>query len=301
MGRWGNLWESPSYISYPRLDSANDTLSERFTAQASKTVAQLRLWVNAIVGTSPTYRVGLQSDSSGDPSGSWLGGNCYVDTQLTAGENVFNVTDTAITAGTVYHLVVEYNTGTINTSNYAQMQHSSSLGSRHYFYPYDGKEDLNLGLLWSSDGGSSWDYYSSDDNPAFILDYSDATYAGVPIHNRVNYSLNASNIRIGEKFSPDETMWVTSFGCIIRIASGSPGALKLSLYNDTDSTYVLNEVDVTTAGITGSYAWIEHTFDKVSLDAAKTYKWWIRAPNSDGSNYYQVPANNFWNYCPTYK
>ena len=107
MVTWGHPWHTYGWAWGPSLDATNEKLAIRFTAQQTKTVNKIHLDLG-LVGTSPTFRIGLQSDNAGDPSGTWLtGGTAYLDTTITNGENEIDIVNAALTADTVYHIVIE--------------------------------------------------------------------------------------------------------------------------------------------------------------------------------------------------
>lgn len=103
------------------LDAPAKRLSFSFVPGVSGTARTLTLWT--VVADPPKYRIGLQSDCaaagagcSGSPSGAWLdevrvGGvavsGAFSDVRPSGGVLQVTIPDTALTAGTRYHLVVE--------------------------------------------------------------------------------------------------------------------------------------------------------------------------------------------------
>lgn len=157
------------------LDDANKKVSYRFTAQNTKTVEKIRVYIaDANKNKMPTYRYGLQGDNNGNPDGTWLGAtqNGYSDEQfyeanegwveITLGENV------DITEDTIYHLVIEYESGSINAGQSVTLR---SLDPLNLVVPYDSSDDENLMTRWTEDGGTNWEDVNR--NPIYMLMFTD--------------------------------------------------------------------------------------------------------------------------------
>lgn len=158
-----------------QLDDRDKKVSYRFTAQYTKTVDKIRVYIsNANKNNMPTYRYGLQGDNNGSPDGTWLGAtqNGYSDEQyyesdegwveITLGENV------DITEDSVYHLVIEYKSGSINAGQSITLR---SLNPLNLIVPYDSSDDENLMIRWTEDGGSNWEDVNL--TPVYMLMFTD--------------------------------------------------------------------------------------------------------------------------------
>jgi len=168
------------------LDSSSKKWSNRFTAPATKTVSQIRVYINVIVGTPPTYRFGLQGDNNGVPNGSWLNGNAYGDFAPTAtGWLVIDIPDAGITGEIVYHIVVEA-VGTPDSANHIRFKGIDPLQEK---VPYDMKVDEKLNVVY--DQGSGW--VVQNYAPIFLLDFTDATYHAQPYHMNWGGSVYGAN------------------------------------------------------------------------------------------------------------
>jgi len=81
MAYWGCDFYADTYRDR-RLNAADLKVSLRFTARVNKTVSDVYFFIESSAGTRPTYRIGLQADSAGEPSGVFLG---YVDASPVGG------------------------------------------------------------------------------------------------------------------------------------------------------------------------------------------------------------------------
>lgn len=107
------------------LDTNTDFEGCIAVATRAIVVRKVGLWVQTLTGTSPTYRIGLESQadggSSGVPSGTYLAsGNGKHDQQLAAGYNEITLdADVTLAAGDAFAVTVRYQSGTIDASNFA--------------------------------------------------------------------------------------------------------------------------------------------------------------------------------------
>ena len=131
------------------LNDGNDSLSHRFTCQDNKNVDLAYFKVSSIVGTSPTYKIGIQTDDgNGSPSGAWLGSTWALLTPTSAGWKGLNYgSPPAMTKGDIYHFVIEYSSGTIDASNYIKILFSSPGND---VAPYNNTDDDNIGVLFNA-------------------------------------------------------------------------------------------------------------------------------------------------------
>lgn len=97
----------------------------RFTAQATKSATNILLFIQT-VSASPAYRFGIETSTVGYlPSGTYVGGasNYVVATPIATGWlNLTLPSPATLIAGTVYHITVRYDSGTIGASNYIALR-----------------------------------------------------------------------------------------------------------------------------------------------------------------------------------
>src|SRR3989304_3155455 len=111
MAYFGNQHISSTNTFYS-LDSSVKKYSYRFTCRADLTLPKLKIRTTITTGTSPTYRIGLQGDSGGNPDGTWLGAtnSAYGDYQLIGNvwETIILGENVSLVESTIYHIVIEF-------------------------------------------------------------------------------------------------------------------------------------------------------------------------------------------------
>lgn len=147
------------------LSSANNLWSAIFKPEdITIAIRYLGFTVSATIGTPPTYRASIQTvDASGNPTGTVVGGGTPCSQTFTPpGPTAWNNTHQKVdvgsgnaftpSAGTLYALVIEYSSGTIDASNMMTLvAGQGQLGARFGFVHY----------RTSTDGGSTWSKQSS--------------------------------------------------------------------------------------------------------------------------------------------
>lgn len=264
---------------YPKLDDANKTISYRFLAEEAKSVVKIRQYFSAVLAP-PTYRIGLQADDGGEPSGTFLGS---ADFTPSAGFNVITLgTAVTLTLGSIYHVAIEYVSGTIGGSNYAQYVR---LASNSSVMPYPRfRYDPNLNYLLSTDGGSSWTVQNADLGGC-ILEFSDGTYFGNTYRNQTTTTVFGINYK-GEKVVLSKDVWVSAVDVHVYVGAGSPPNLVVVL-DDVTGGVTLETVEI--SGITVA-AWYTATFSQSrKLLAGNTYRLYLKCKGDggDASNYYR--------------
>jgi len=162
------ITSTPSFA----LNGASDEGSMRFTAQASKSCDSVRINMTNLTGTSPTYTIGIQGNSGGDPDDVFL---ISKDMQLADGWNTVSFTGSqALVKDTVYHIVITYKAGTIDGSNFIS-HHYGSPGNT--LTPYDQVADTQQAVFYNTGGG--WTE-RADRTPMYIVGYTDSTFEGQP-------------------------------------------------------------------------------------------------------------------------
>jgi hypothetical protein len=250
--------------SFSLMDSSTK-FSAKFVADQSTTITAFRLYVS-LTGNSPTYRFGIQSDSGGNPSGSWLNGNAYVDTSPTAtGWFVLDIPDTTVTAGSTYHLVVEYSSGTIDNANYISVFYvTPNVTSGEDVLTYD---------------GSTWN--SQNAEPTYVLDRAGGTYEGQSIYYNEDIKVDTSDFRIGERYSPNTNYSPTGVAFFMKQV-GNPGECIASIYDSGDNLLTTGTISTTT-----TFSWSTATIS-ANLTAGNTYYIVLEASGVDANNYYVV-------------
>lgn len=123
------------------LDASTEYAYFAFEADRDGSIDKVEVTVNSVTGTSPTYLVGIEANSSSAPGGTWLGAtnNGYGSVTPTAGGR-YDVTlgeSVTVTKGTKYFVVIRYGSGTIGASNRSLFGFSAS--GRASNYPFVGQ------------------------------------------------------------------------------------------------------------------------------------------------------------------
>ena len=253
----------------------------RFTAQNSKTVDRIRIYVHNIVGTSPTYRVGIQSDVSNNPSGTFLGSATFQPTST--GWYSINISNAAIVSGGTYHIVVQYETGSIGFGNYIQLRQSTPLNR---LYPFDNKVDLEANTGYFS--GSSWQY--SNNQPIYALEFTDSSFEGNPYETGDEFQTYGSIVH-GEQFTVPNAITVSDINWLVRkrVAQNPQGPLKVILQNITTATTLADANIVTSGTVSQTYQYYKYTFNPpIQLLPGNTYRVYVSAPNVSEARAYMI-------------
>jgi type II secretory pathway pseudopilin PulG len=279
---YGNEFLVTATSSIGNMTSSTIKTSLRFTAQATKTVSALRVYLNSEVGTSPSYRYGIQSNASGNPSGTYLGSGVLTATS-TGWKTITLSPSVNVTAGTIYHIVVQYNSGTINSSRNIALRQLAPLNA---LYPQTNVADSSANTLFNS--GASWAIVGWQ--PIYELDYSDGSFGGNPYETNTAVSVFGVN-RIGEKFTVsggNKTASSISFYVNQNSATEPLDTLQVELRDSANN--LIEQGVLATAGQTNTtFNYFTYNFSTARILAnGSTYRIFLKSPNSDSTNFYQV-------------
>lgn len=169
-----------------RIDASGEKLGVVFQADEDATITHLGLVIRAIVGTTPTYKIGLQGvNASGDPDGTYLGGGTPASATFSPSALGWTATSVrwvaldnsiALTKGTHYAWVIEYSSGTINGTNCAGFGMIS--GHPQRLRPY---WLVHNGTSWAKQSAWNplWGYKSASNVYGFLTGGSAATQVTV--------------------------------------------------------------------------------------------------------------------------
>ncbi len=288
---YGNKFLITSIGSVGNMTNKTLRTSLRFTAQASKAVSAVRVYLNAAVGTSPSYRYGIQADVAGQPSGTFLGSGLLQATA--AGWQTVPVSPAVLlTQGTVYHLVVQWFSGVNNNSRYISLRESRPLNA---LYPLNNNPDAAANTLFYN--GTSWVLRNAQ--PIYVLNYSDGSFEGNPYYLQTEIGIFGNRF-VGEKFKTGATaLTATQISFYVR-RNGTPSSnLTVDLWN-ADSNSLVEQITQPTVAIPTSYAYLTYNFAASRVLAANTnYRIYLKSPGSTFTNGYRVrvlQATNAANY-----
>lgn len=266
---YGNRIGEASSLGYA-LNTTTRRASVKFVADATATVTALRLFMNR-TGTAPTYRVGLQTDAAGYPSGSWLGGNAYVDAANPGGGwMTFDIPDVGVSGGTTYHIVVQYVAGVVDASNYARFS---------YITP-----GLIPGEAVTTYSGATWATLAA--TPAYVLDRSDSVLEGQSIRAGTTYSVNLPGLRAGERFTPETTVTPSAIDMRITRVGVPTDNLRVKVVQGTDTELFSSDIATPLSPTTAT--WLSAPISSLTMSPGQTYRVFATSDGVDPSNYYSI-------------
>jgi hypothetical protein len=277
-GLYGNRQWSTAAQSIGSLTSTTAYISMRFTAQASKSVTNILVYIQTVLA-SPAYRFGIETSAATYlPSGTYVGGasNYAVFTPTATGWlNLTLPSPASLTAGTVYHVTVRNDSGTIGTSNYIALRRMGTVNNA--FRVTENKIDpwsntILTGTIQNRD-------------PVFVLQYSDATFEAMPYDTATAHNIYGVNW-FSEKWTQSGAKIVTGVNVPLIKTGTPPDSLYIVLRNETDSQDVAT-ITVAQGDITTTLQWYEKYLDSpVHLIDGKTYRLILKSPSSTSSNYF---------------
>lgn len=279
-----------------RIDHPDERVSFSFTvplpSDQTVSVSTLGIWLTAF--DPPRYRVGLQSDSQGSPSGQWLdesrvGGElvsgAYVELPAhvnTGGYKTYDLPDTTITGGARYHLVVETIRddsgllgGNASTHRWVQVQTTSI----HPATPSDLKAQFqSTSGAWNTvEGQVPRMVVSSSSSSEIVAQRLSDSSSPQPIHA---YNIPAQSFVSPASFSVTQVY--------LNIAtSGTPiGGFTLRLLEADYDQLQQTPVTPTAAG------WLEVMIPEVSLTEGERYYLVAHSTSTDTAHFFTLRTNN---------
>jgi hypothetical protein len=225
-------------------------------------VTRLGFRQNATTGTPPAYKIGLQGvDGSGNADGTYKGGGTPASAAFTpdAGVNgtfVWVTLNNAYTPspGEMLAAVISYDSGTVDTSNFASLTHSATgvgTPTRPYVVTVDNAVRNRQTVL-------------------AVFGWGTATAAyGCPAAGTATVAVSSASSpdTVGIKFTLPENLCsaYTVVGVRLRAAVAVAGSVVMTLYA-ADGTTVLQQVTLDTDHVTGATAGIaDFFFDEPTL------------------------------------
>lgn len=178
------------------LDASNDGAGMQWTAPKDGNIVAVYLPWGSKTGTAPTYRVGIETATATlVPNGTYLAsGNAFADvTNPTANthQKVTLGTPAVVVAGTAYWSTVRHQTGTVDASNFINLQWAATSGLNATGIP--GGSALT---------GGTWATPSS--YGILAVEYDDGTIVGLPVRQEttVSWGSGDSPVYRGTQFTP---------------------------------------------------------------------------------------------------
>jgi len=174
---FGNWFVANQRLS-TTLDSADKKISYRFTCQEDMNLSAAAIYCSE-AKNPPAYRVSLQDDEKGLPSGTPLSSSSYVP--LAQSWSTIPLESRPLMQGKVYHLVLEHDAyrggehsvGLIGKFNYASFLSTDFLNHLH---PNDGSSDPNSNVLFWD--GRQWK--ETNQEPVYAVYGDGSRFQGNP-------------------------------------------------------------------------------------------------------------------------
>ena len=297
---YGNKFRVTATSAIGNMTSLNHKTSLRFTAQESKTVNAIRVYLQAENGNSPQYRYGIQTNNpTGNvPTGTWVGNFGTLTTNSPLWKTITLGSPASLTAGTIYHIVVE------PTGSPGNPTGSANIGLRrstpqNLLYPKTNIADPQANTLLKTSAAGAW--VAQGFQPIYELDFSDSTFEGNPFETSTQISVFGVN-RIGEKFTVtggNKTATNISFFVSQNSATEPLDSLQVEL-RDSSNFSLASGTLATAAQTNTTYAYFTYTFPSpITLTNGSVYRIFLKSPLSNATNFYRVyrvAATNAANY-----
>lgn len=252
------------------LDSADKKLSLKFVAKGGLVTA-LRLPLDTS-GTPALYRIGIQTDSTGNPSGSFLS---YVETAtFSPGWLTFDLPDTTLTASETYHLIVEHASGTITPENSIAILFATP------------NMTPERDVLVSEDSGVNWT--SQNAEPAFVVEYEDSSSEGQTLYYSQEKKINNAALKIGEVFTPSETITPDNLLLYLRRQGTPTENCYFSLIDQFEQ--IIATGTIATSSSPSTFTWLSVPLTDVTLTPDKSYRVFLYSSGVDSNNFYALQS-----------
>ena len=297
----------PAINIYP-LTNQNYRVSMRFTAQQSGNVNQLRVYIAAQQrGDTVFYRYGLQGNDGGNPDGSYIS-SATANFGSTGWQTINLGSPAAVTAGTVYHLVIQYDSGSAPVANrYISIRATTP---NNKTVPLNNANDLQASTLayYSPPLPATW--HDRNQQPLYVLGFDDSTYEGNPYDARGSRAIYGTRFE-GETFTLENAKSVSGVGIYVA-ASQDPlnkpadDNLYVSLLDITDGLpgvpIVNGETFAQPTDLTTSFDWFEHSFSggAQTLEAGHQYQLYFSSPAAKVASHYLMLDMSTSNASPYY-
>ncbi|MFA5858687.1 MAG: hypothetical protein WC955_06440 [Elusimicrobiota bacterium] len=287
---YGNEAYSQNVLGACKLDTNGERVSMRFTAQKTASISHVYVYVDQRNGTPPAYVAGIQGNSSGNPSGTWLGASGAFSPSATGWASAVLGSVASVTAGTVYHLVVQQGTTAPSTTNNIQVR---SQVTAHKRIPYANVSDTNAAAMRRDPTTGVWGNLAGP-QPIYLIRYSDGSYEGMPY---ASYGTSSGfgvykSSGVGEEFIVNNStynMWVNKFEIYVS-SFGNPTIPLIYELRFATGT-LISSGTITGFSRTALWEWKSVTLPKVCLEMNKKYRLYFRTTDTSVTKGYFICTN----------
>ncbi len=271
-GNAGLFHASNSEIGGTPLDAAADAVGAIYKAPRAGTIDRIGVWTVSVVGTSPTYRLALETVADGPQPSNTVRTNTAVQpaqllTTLSAGWTWHTLTNALdnVTAGMEIAATVRYSSGTVDGSNHALVANNViTNATRNHPFPV-----VNTTGAWATFARA----------PIIALRYSDDFIVrGVcPINflGTSNFAQNSTPDERGIFFTPPFTMSCIGAAAAI-FPTGTAADFDIVLYDSASTALRTVSFDVNRVSAATSWGQFRVGWSPVTLTQGANYRITLR-------------------------
>lgn len=264
VGALPNLDDTATVTDTINMDGTDHVITGVYSAVSSSAIDTVYVYVNAITGSSPTYKAVLESLSGNDPTGTDLGTTSTDFTPSATGWMSITLNNSySPSKGDLFAVVIRYSSGTCDGSNYSQF----IFGNRKFG---GNSQGIPYAKYYVPGEGNVYQYPTVAAKTAAGEFYGGA-YIG---YTEIQLSMSGTPDEMGIKFTtPSGCSTITADSVRWYGAMPYGGTTTYRLYNSSDT--VLETTTVSGSAQSGGsyFINIEHYLDTaVSLSCGETYR-----------------------------
>jgi len=275
-GYYGNQFNV--WWNYYAINANNQSISFRFTAPNSKTINRIKFKMHTI-NSPPTFIAGIQADNgTGYPSETYLGSATFTPSSYQYVD--LDIADVTLTQGSIYHMVIQYYSGTVGSSNGATFRY---MPIDNNIIPLNGEQVSNFDTIYNSSAG--WEVPNYD--PILVLNFTDGTLWGQPYWDYSEYSVYGNNW-IAENMTMDETKVLQPrVGVLVQRVGNPPNPLEVIISDNTTGSE-LSSGNIVNSSVETSMAWHTISLNQgFTLQSGNVILVKLKTVGGDASNYYK--------------
>lgn len=284
---WGNNFLVSADDQTPLTATNTNKTAFRFAPGQNRIIDRLGLYPSSYSGSGPAgnYRVGIQADDNGVPSGTYLGSAVYLSTAVNNWVVSTISPPVSLAADKFYHVVIQREVG--NRSR------------RFRTVLPDNDIDYFSGAISSSSllttlDGSNW--VDQGQVLSYLLYSPDGTVTGNPVYGADSARVIYGGNRISESFLlPGHDIEPLGLTVVVRkTAAGIPGGDLFYAIQDAGSGGdIASGILVSKNSISQAYGSADIFFDEgLLLSGSSTYRLSFFAPSSTAANAYEMHVMN---------
>ena len=251
-----------------------------FTPSITLPVSRIHLRLLQIQD-SPVYRFGIQADSSGNPSGTYL--SSATETPITEGVHTITIPTITLTKGTKYWIVIQWESGTCDSTHTMGI---SAWAFKESKYSYGNYPEGTIGIKqYITD---QWYDEETVSTPGFIVDDNNYYYEGIPYMNWGAGRIYGTRYR-GETFRLNRSINIDKISAYILKEGSPPSDCFYKIIRKSNNEVLTSGILATAAGVLTTPTKVTATLGStLTLNKDVSYRFIIYTNNGDTSNYYDI-------------